>query len=100
MSDHNSLKSRVSKIAGEVEEDWKMGGLSKTIYEDYAMEIVSRLMVEHEAILNAHEGVVAAAEKANAILGELKFSDPMSLQAMAAYDELQKALAKYREVAG
>lgn len=36
-------KKDFSKIAIEVEKEWKMGGLSGTIYEDYAWEIYNKI---------------------------------------------------------
>ena len=35
-------KEKFHKIAIEVQEEWKMGGLADTIYEDYAFEIAKR----------------------------------------------------------
>ncbi len=36
----------VQKIAGEVEAEWRMGGLSSGLYFDYALEIVKRCYEE------------------------------------------------------
>ena len=34
----------LKKIAKEVEEEWKMGGLSDCLYFDYAIEILKRYL--------------------------------------------------------
>jgi hypothetical protein len=41
------LKARVSQLAQEVESEWKMGGLSGTIYEEFAYEIIRRYLFDH-----------------------------------------------------
>ena len=41
-------KEKFSRIADEVQKEWRMGGLAGTIYEDYAFEIAKRYMGDKE----------------------------------------------------
>ena len=43
-------KTLFKKIAGDVEEEWKMGGLSDGIYYDYALEIARRYFSTQPAV--------------------------------------------------
>ena len=40
-------EKKFKEIAMEVQEEWQMGGLADTIYEDYALEIFKRYMRLH-----------------------------------------------------